>query len=236
MTANNDSQDRLRRHLARGLWALPVFGALLTVSNLTHQPYYGDDFAAYADYVTTPWFLTSHLVASIVGAGLGILGTVSLALLLAGRRDRPGRALLGAALSTMAQVLNTAVFGVAAFAQPAIGRAYQSGLEDSVTLNSDVYGPELISTVAVAFLLWTAGAVVVGREIRATGPGLRAAGTTYAVSLPLFYLAGPTVGVLQPFFGAVFTAAAVVIARRLSAAGHSQPRVTAAGGAGRWTI
>lgn len=235
MTTNDVTHDRLRRHLTWGAWALPLFGALLTISNLTHQPYYGDDFSAYADYVTTPWFLASHLVASIAGAGLGIVGTVSLALLVAEQRDRPARALLGAAVSTMAQVLNTAVFGVAAFAQPAIGRAYHSGLTESVSFNSDVYGPELFSTVGVAFLLWTAGAVILGREVRATGPRLRVAGTTYAVSLPLFYLAGPTVAVLQPIFGAVFTAAAVVIARRLFAAGHPNQDLTRTGVAGRRT-
>ncbi len=216
--------DEWRTALTAGLWALPVSGALLTVSTLTHQPSYADDFPAYAAYVTTGTFLVSHLVASILGAALGIVGALSAVALAAGRVRRPRAALAGAALTVTGQVLSTAVFGVAAFAQPAIGRAHRSGVEEAVAWNSDVYGPALFGTVGVALLAWTAGAVLVGRELAAVDSGLRVAGLTYAVSLPLFYVAGPTVEVLQPVAGAAFTVAAVVLARRLPAPATARQR------------
>ena len=44
--------------------------------------------------MTTPEFLASHLIASIVGAAIGIIGMVALAVFLAGR-GRPRAAVWG---------------------------------------------------------------------------------------------------------------------------------------------
>src|SRR5438445_618602 len=77
-------------------------------------------------FVPTTEFLISHLVASILAAGFGILGIVALAVLLASR----GSVRLGvSALVTgvIGNTLLTSVFGIAAYAQPAIGRLYLSG-------------------------------------------------------------------------------------------------------------
>jgi hypothetical protein len=52
-----------------GLWLLPVYGILLGLSTLTHQPPI-EDFDAYARYVTTDVFLVSHLGASIFRCGV----------------------------------------------------------------------------------------------------------------------------------------------------------------------
>ena len=51
-----------------GLWLIPLYGALLAASTLTHQPDYETDFQSYAEYITTDRFLVSHLGASIAGA------------------------------------------------------------------------------------------------------------------------------------------------------------------------
>ena len=68
-----------------GLWSLPIYGLLLGLSTLTHQPPV-EDFDAYARYVTTDIFLVSHLGASIFGAGMAILGVVAVtAFLVRGR-------------------------------------------------------------------------------------------------------------------------------------------------------
>jgi hypothetical protein len=206
----------LDRHLRAGAWALPASGGLLVLGTLTHQPDSTTDFPGYADYVTTDVFLLSHLVASIGGAALGILGTVCVAVLLAAQSEPARRGLLlGAALTTAAHVLNTALFGVAAFAQPAIGRAYQRGVADAVGLNSDVYGPELGATAALALLLWTTGAVLVGNGLRRSSSRLRGPGLAYAVTLPVFFLSGLPGGPVQPVAAAVFTACAVLVVRRL---------------------
>lgn len=64
--------------------ALAGVSLLLAVSTLTHQPDYKTDFEGYADYVTTTPFLVSHLLASIGGAALGVIGAIALVALLVG--------------------------------------------------------------------------------------------------------------------------------------------------------
>ena len=112
----------------RWVWALPAWGVLLGLSTLSQQPSYDTDFAGYAEYVTTGRFLASHLVASILGAALGVVGAVALLVLLA---ETPGVRLAfgGVVAFAMGQVVLTSVFGVAAFFQPAIGHAFLAGQE-----------------------------------------------------------------------------------------------------------
>jgi hypothetical protein len=208
-------RERVQRILRGALWALPVFTALLTLGTLTHQPDPGTDFPGYADYVTTPVFLVSHLGASILGAAVGIIGLGSLSVLVAGVSGRPGRALLGGALGVLGNVLNTALFGVAAFAQPAIGRAFHSGVDGIVAFDRDVYGPELFATAGAALLTWSAGAVLLGAALRRADPGLRLAGPALAALLVLFWVSGLPGGPVQPVTGAAATVVAVVVVRRL---------------------
>jgi hypothetical protein len=222
--------SRLHQLLLIGVWAMPIHGALLTISTLTHQPDYDADFAAYAQYVTTAPFLVSHLVASILGAAFGIVGLTSAALLAAEASGRPGRSLLAAVLGVTGNVLNVAIFGVAAFAQPAIGRAYQAGdAGAAVGINADVYGAALFGTAAAALLFWTAGAVMLGLTVRRSGRAVRAAGLAYGVTVPLFFVVGLPGGMAQPIVGLLYTLAAVVIARRLpQVSGRTPDRVAVA--------
>src|ERR1700694_2459832 len=80
--AVEDRTSLLARELDRttrwGLWALPVWTVLLFLGTLTHQPDTQTDFAGFARYVTTTQFLISHIVASIIGAGIGVLGFLAL--------------------------------------------------------------------------------------------------------------------------------------------------------------
>ena len=70
--------DRLGTWARRAVWALPVYGVLLAVGTITQQPDYRTDFAAYADYITTSTFLATHLIASIAGAAVGLIGVTAL--------------------------------------------------------------------------------------------------------------------------------------------------------------
>jgi len=116
---------------------------LLAVSTLTHQPDYEADFEGYAEYVTTTPFLVSHFVASIGGAALAVIGAVALAVWLAAT-PAARTALWGLVAFTAAQVVTASVFGVAAFFQPAVGRAFLAG-HDAVarSINADVYGQKV---------------------------------------------------------------------------------------------
>ena len=197
-----------------GLWLLPVHALLLAVSTLTHQPDPREDFAGYADYVTTDVFLVSHLVASILGAALGVLGLVAaLWFLVAGPTAR--RAVWGAAAGIVGTVVTTSVLGPAAFAQPAIGRAYQDGLTGIEAVDEDVYGTPLFATAGVGLLGLVVGAILLGTAISRSRPDLRLAGIGYAVLLPVFAVIGIPFGPVQPVAALALTFVTVLIARRL---------------------
>ena len=202
------------RFARAGLWFLPIYGVLLALSTLTQQPDYESDFRGYAEYITTDRFLVSHLGASIAGASLGLLGVVA-ALLFLVRGPAVTAAIAGTALTIVGNVGNIALFGVAAFAQPAIGRAYLNGAEGIPDLNDDVYGTPLFATAGVAILCFIAGAILLGVAIARTGGPLRWIGIGYAVSLALFPVFFFTFAAAAPVAAAVFAAVAVVLALRL---------------------
>jgi hypothetical protein len=115
-------QDRYARW---ELWASPAWTALLFYGTLTHQPDTKTDFPGYARYITTG-FLISHLVASIFGASVGIPGLIALFLVLS-RGRTASLAFWAMVTGVIGNTLMTSVFGVAAFAQLAIRRAYLAG-------------------------------------------------------------------------------------------------------------
>jgi len=83
MTRTVNQTPGLQRPATLGLWLLPVYGLLLAVSTVTQEPDVETDFAGYARYITTGEFLLSHLVASIGGAALAVLGVMAAAVFLA---------------------------------------------------------------------------------------------------------------------------------------------------------
>ena len=197
-----------------GLWLLPVYGILLGLSTLTHQPPI-EDFDAYARYVTTDVFLVSHLGASIFGAALAVLGVVAVtAYLVSGRSAR--LAVAGLVLTTIANIFLSAAFGSAAFVQPGIGRAYLAGVEGMPALNADsAYGPALGATALSATLLFVVSAVVLGIAIARTHRRLRAVGVAYAVLLPIFAISGFLLSAVQSAAGFAVAIATAVLAVQL---------------------
>ncbi len=213
-TTSTPHRPTLDRYAAPALWLLPVYGVLLALSTLTHQPPISD-FDAYARYITTDVFLLSHLVASIGGAGLAAVGTAA-ALVFLGRGRAVRGAAIGTALTLVAHVVMASAFGSAAFVQPGIGRAHLAGAPDMAALNLDTaYGPALVGTIGVSSLVFFAGAIVLGTAVARTAPGLRWAGIAYAAALQLFVVTGLAVQVLQPVVGLVIALATAVVARRL---------------------
>ena len=201
----------------RTVWLLPVWAGFLALSTITHQPDTATEFDAYADDVTTMPFLIGHLVLSILGAGLAVIGGAALAVLVAGARQ--GRAgLRGYGAFALGNVLATAVFGVAAFFQPAIGRAFHDGVAASVDINADVYGTPLKMTVLVGMVSMILGAVWLTQAVRSALPGLpRWVTRTMVWSLPPFVLTGAAGLPVQPLFAVALTVALTVAVRELVA-------------------
>jgi hypothetical protein len=214
-----------QRAARAGLWLLPVYGVLLGVSTLTHQPSI-DDFDAYARYVTTDSFLAGHLGASIFGVALAVLGAVAVtAFLVQGRTARA--AVTGLVLTTVANTFLAATFGSAAFVQPGIGRAHLAGVPGMADLNDDTaYGPAFFATALPATLLFVVAAVVLGTAVARSGPGLRWYGVGYAVLLAAFAVTGFAAQPLQPVAGFGFAVATAALAIRLPAGLRPAPAAT----------
>jgi len=204
----------LARAARRGLWALPVWAALLSIGTLREQPHWQTQPAAWSRFVTTGEFLASHLIASILGAAIGALGMVALGAVLA-RRGHPGAGLATMVTGVVANVLAASGLGVAAFAQPAIGRNYLAHptAQARLLINTAANGRWLTAMIITSGLLLIASAVVAGVGVARTRSLPRAAGIGFAVSMALFVILNiPDTGPWQAIAGALMTAFTVWIA------------------------
>jgi hypothetical protein len=219
----------LARAARLGLWALPVWAALLSLSTLREQPPWQTQPAAWSRFVTTGEFLASHLVASILGAAIGALGMVALGAVVA-RRGHPAAGLATMVTGVVANVLAASGLGVAAFAQPAIGRSYLAHptAQARLLIKTAVNGSWLNAMTITSGLLLIASVVVAGVGVARTRSLPRAAGTAFAVSMVLFVIAQiPDRGPWQAIAGALMTASTAWIA---VAAGRRAPAPAGAAG------
>lgn len=209
------SGDGLLARAARlGVWALPVWAALLSVSTISEQPDWRTRPGDWSRFVTTPEFLASHLVASILGAAIGALGMVALGAVLA-RRGHPAAGLWTMVTGVVANVLVASGLGVAAFAQPAIGRSYLASHNAQVLLliKTAANGTWLNVMTVTSGLLLIASAVLAGVTVARTRSLPRAAGIGLAASMTLFALLQfLDTGPWQAITGALMTASTAWIA------------------------
>jgi len=105
----------IQRYARIGLWALPIYAATLFAGTITHQPPPQTELAGWSAYVTTNEFLFSHLIFSIGGAVFGVIGAVSLGIVLIGKGSVK-LGLWGLLTGVTANVLGTSIYGIAAFA------------------------------------------------------------------------------------------------------------------------
>jgi len=224
----NPGTGPLARAARLGLWALPVWAALLFAGTLTHQPSWKTHLASWSRYVTTPQFLASHLVASILGAGIGAVGMVALGAVLASR-GRPRAGLWAMVTGVLANVVTTAVVGIAAFAQPAIGRDYLAGhtAQARLLVNTAVNGGWLNLTSLIGAALLIVSVVVAGVAIARSGSLPRAAGIGFAISMLLFVIGAFPDNFLQSIAAALMIASTVWIAAAARRPGAPAPTAAA---------
>ena len=192
--------DRLQSWGRVAVWAVAVYGILLAASTITHQPDYKTDFPAYADYVTTQQFLVSHVLGSIAGAGFAVIGAAAIFVLAV--RSAPRASAWGFILWSFAQVGLASVFGVAAFFQPAVGRAFIDGGGDvAVDINERVYDGPVLVMVGVGLVLFLVGAILLGMAARRTELLPRWAGLIFVVSAVAFVLSFFLFDTVQPVAG-----------------------------------
>jgi hypothetical protein len=192
--------DRISRW---GVWALVVWTVSLFLGTITHQPDPRTDFAGFAGYVTTTEFLISHLVTSIVGAAFGVLALFALFTFLA-LRVRSRLAAVGLCMAIIGNLMVTAIFGMAAFAQPAVGRLYLAGhTEDAIATYNDMYGTPLSITAAIGLPLLVIGVICIGVAVARSRVLPRWAGVGLAVGIIVFGLIGVILADFVQSIGAV---------------------------------
>ena len=111
------------------------------------------------------------------------------------------------------------MIGVAAFAQPAIGKAFLAGHHDVIALNASVYGTSLNITAAVGILLSFAGAVLFAIAISRSRSLPRRAGILFAAAFPLFAIGSITGTGLDTIAALTQIGSAIWIARSASRTG-----------------
>jgi hypothetical protein len=166
---------------------LPVWAALLFFATLTEQPDPQTAFADFAAYVTTSQFLLSHLAGSIVGAAIGSIGVIGLMLYLQESKVA-GRAITGMVATVVGNTLMSSTYGVAAFAEPGMGRLFQAGQQNASDFYTQVYTAPLVVTALAGLLLFIVGGVFAGIAIAGSGRLPRWAGWVYAVTTVGFAL------------------------------------------------
>lgn len=216
----------LIRMFARGaIWALPVWAAMLFLGTLTHQPDPQTAFGDFAAYVTTNQFLASHLINSILGAAIGSIGVIGLMLYLQDS-NAAGKALTGMVATVAANTLTSSIFGVAAFAQPAMGRAFIAGQENALEFYDNVYAAPLFITALVSLLLFIVGGVFTGMAIASYDRWPRWTGWVYAATTVGFVLSNFLLPVGQNVTTALLFVATVVVAWSASREDQQQSKWT----------
>lgn len=195
---------------------LPLYGILVAYATREPQPDQQAEPERWAAFVSSPQYLIEHLLSSVLGAVLIVLGTVALGALLAAARS-PRLGIAGMIVSVTAQVLLTVPGVISTFATPAIGAAYVSGNREAMEIG---FSPLLPAIFALALLLAVVGNVLLGIAVWRSGTLPRWAGATWAVGSVTFYLLGAVLGVVsvnaslptQPVGGVLMAASAVGIA------------------------
>ena len=183
--------DPISRYARIGIWGAPIFAATLFFGTITHQPPPQTDLGGWSSYVTTNEFLFSHIFLSIGGSVFGAIGAISLGIVLI-ERGSVKLGLWGGLTGLSANVIGPSIYGIAAFAQPAIGRFYLSGHRDlAQNLYYDAAQGTPMVLVAIAFLaLLVTSFIVLGVGFARLALMPRWAGIGYAASGPIFAVVG----------------------------------------------
>ena len=180
----------------RGVWLLPVFGALMAWATFEHQPDPTSEFRSWSQFVTTDRFLAGHLVGSILGQAIYVLGAAALTAAVLPTTRRQREALTGIVLAVLGSAGLLAGFGTAAFAQPAIASLELAGGADARQLYDDVYATPAMITLLGGAALFALSTVLLARSA-AAGSAPRWATLAFGASGPLVGIIGIGVGPAQ---------------------------------------
>jgi hypothetical protein len=146
----------------------------------------------WARFVSSNHYMLTHVIGSIGGAVLAILGVFALGAYLA--NSRAGRlGLVAMVVTVVGQAVGLVIGGISTFATPAIGQAYQSGFKDVMQIQ---FSPVMSVIFALAILLMIVGNVLLGVAVWRSGTLPKWAGAIWLASVLLFYILGAVLGIL----------------------------------------
>lgn len=147
---------------------------------------------AWARFVSSNHYILTHVIGSIGGAVLAILGVFALGAYLA--NSRAGRlGLVALVVTVVGQAVGLVIGGISTFATPAIGQAFLSGFKDVMQIQ---FSPVMSVIFALAILLMIVGNVLLGVAVWRSGTLPKWAGAIWLASVLLFYILGAVLGIL----------------------------------------
>jgi len=183
------SQSTTNNWMRIGLLAIPISGLLTAWATLTPQPNPSTDFEAWARFVTTTYFMFTHLLGTILGIILVIFGVIALGSYLAKEGGRLG--MVSMVVTIAANMLFLPIAGWAAFGEPAIGRAYLSGIGEARQINP---GIDFIVIFLSSIILALIGNVLLGIAIWRSRTLPKWSGVLWIAWAVMFYAAGVLFG------------------------------------------
>ena len=221
MTTTTVNVREMNRGLRNGLWLIPLAGALTLWATFEHQPDPTEQFTSWARFVTTDDFLATHLVGSILGQAIGILGAAALTAAVLDGSGRTRAAITGFTLTVLGAAGLIAGFGVAAFAQPAVGHLELQSMTGARAVYDDVYGIPTLVTLIGGTLLFSVASIYLARAAVAIHGVPRWAAITFGASGPLIGILGVMVGPLQTLGSLAAVAGGIGIAAGARSPAHS---------------
>jgi hypothetical protein len=174
-----------------GLLTIPISGLLTAWATLTSQPNPSTEFEAWAHFVTTTYFMLTHLLGTVLGIILLIFGVIALGSYLAREGGRLG--LVAIVVTIASNMLFLPIAGWAAFGEPAIGRAYLAGIEEAKEINP---GIDFMVIFLLSIVLALVGNVLLGLAIWRSRTLPKWSGVIWMAWAVMFYAAGVLFGLL----------------------------------------
>jgi hypothetical protein len=176
------------RWIGIGLLGLPFYGALFFWSSFEGQPDPDTQLRAWSRFVTTDYYVISHLLSNILGSIFLIFGVFALGAYLATSRAG-SMGLVAMFLTVLGSTLFLPMQGVATFAVPKEGQAVLAGYKALPPIFADTV--QMLTGLAV-ILLGFVGNILVGAAVWRSGTlpkwsGALWAGAHVLVSLSLIY-------------------------------------------------
>src|SRR5215216_6060561 len=172
-----------------GLLTLPLAGLLVTWATFASSAFFGFSDApvgpkeAALTYTSLDYFL-SQFLGYVVGLTLLTVGVFALTVYLSEiRRER--WTLVAMVLSILGIGLLLSHFGLSTYALPVLGKAYLDGVQNALVLANAIFGGLTQSVFYVAFLLYSAGFILLGFGVWGSGALPKWAGVLLALHAPL---------------------------------------------------